>query len=746
MVNLSPIERHLNFYRIHLLAFIVLPLLWAVVFWACNGAFPVAFIDSLYVCISAATGTGLLTLDLSGLTAWQQVLIVLIEIVGNQAFVAWVVVVVRRSYFRQRLRHIVEAEMKRTSTIEHSQDVPSSTRHIRETLKRLKFKQEEMERASRENSKLPQAPKSVVRADMIRRLDVAPRPIDPMASMPTPSPLTADTSPRQQGSTWPTAPSVGARSPQAQDTSLPGPACRQRRFLRGQLRRVSERGRARLETPAPGRSSRGPQATAHAHDARAETLVPTGGGAALTPEGPVKSVPYLSFSATVRRNSAFYGLTAENIEELGGVEYRALSALLWIIPVYYFGILAVSFIIIAPYMSLPEWESNFHPPLQHRVINPVWFSAFQVIGAWANTGRATSVQSGNTWISLVDQNVVPFQTAYIFILVLVFCVLAGNTCLPVFWTLWKLPGPARYKEALHFLLDHPRRCTIYLFPARQTWLLIGTIMVLNLTNLLFDLVLNIGNPATEALPFGVRFIDAVLLAAACRNAGYQPVSVAALVPAVQVLFVVMMYIAIYPIAMSVRATNVYEQKSLGVYEQVPEDDEIDDDEHWNRPTESRVAIWGKYLLRHARRQLSFVFELVSAYGTENFALSGGMHVLSKLVVCAVMIRGRHRGLPVALDRAVLFPSDFLPTRATGPSEPEKPPVAAEEAEAEVEAGEVVGPLRDAPALAAKMRMRARTVSLVVAEERRAPGAGAGVNVPDPGGVARADGGVSVGSV
>ena len=88
----------------------------------------------------------------------------------------------------------------------------------------------------------------------------------------------------------------------------------------------------------------------------------------------------------------------------------------------------------------------------------------------------------------------------------------------------------------------------------------------------------------------------------------------------------MMYIAIYPIAMryspfysqsqqatyppvlplSVRATNVYEEKSLGVYENANEDDdELDNDAHWNRPSESRVAIWGKYLMRHARRQLSF---------------------------------------------------------------------------------------------------------------------------------------------
>lgn len=62
-----------------------------------------------------------------------------------------------------------------------------------------------------------------------------------------------------------------------------------------------------------------------------------------------------------------------------------------------------------------------------------------------------------------------------------------------------------------------------------------------------------------------------------------------------------------------------------------------------------------------------VFEVVSAYGTvglslgitnSNYSLSGAFRPLSKLVVCAVILRGRHRSLPVAIDRAILLPSDL----------------------------------------------------------------------------------------
>ena len=62
-----------------------------------------------------------------------------------------------------------------------------------------------------------------------------------------------------------------------------------------------------------------------------------------------------------------------------------------------------------------------------------------------------------------------------------------------------------------------------------------------------------------------------------------------------------------------------------------------------------------------------MFELVSAYGSiglsiglpnANYSTCGAFHPLSKVIVCLVMIRGRHRGLPVAIDRAIMLPREF----------------------------------------------------------------------------------------
>ncbi|KAF7362270.1 Potassium transport protein [Mycena venus] len=410
-----------------------------------------------------------------------------------------------------------------------------------------------------------------------------------------------------------------------------------------------------------------------------------------------KPAPYISFDAIVGRNSAFHQLTREQQDELGGVEYRALKALLWIVAGYHIGVQLVAFTVIAPYMSQPKWRDDFLPPMQHKKLHSTWFSLFQVISAYTNTG-----------MSLVDQSMVPFQRGYVMIVFMVLLILAGNTAFPIFlrFTIWMLahvvPKGSRASETLHFLLDHPRRCFIYLFPSHQTWFLLTVVLFLNMTDWFFFMVLDIGNPAMDSIPLNVRFAIGLLQAIAVRAAGFGTVALSALAPAVKVLYLIMMYISVYPIAMSVRSTNVYEEQSLGVFR----DEDSDDDEENFKPTgENRVTVWSRYLAMHARKQLAFdmwwlglaiflvciieknpltaeenfgwfnifsiVFELVSAYGTvglslgiptENYSFSGALTPLSKLIVCLVMIRGRHRGLPVAIDRAVLLPMEFAAPR------------------------------------------------------------------------------------
>lgn len=191
------------------------------------------------------------------------------------------------------------------------------------------------------------------------------------------------------------------------------------------------------------------------------------------------------------------------------------------------------------------------------------------------------------------------------------------------------------------------------------------------------------------LPVGLRILAGWFQAVSTRTAGFAVVNLANLHPGVQVSYMLMMYISVLPIAISVRRTNVYEEKSLGIWGSAEAE----------REDESEPS----YVGAHLRRQLSFdlwyiflglfiiaiaegsrlqsndgadqaftlfavLFEVVSAYGTVGLSLgyptinasfSAEFGVIGKLVIIAMQIRGRHRGLPYELDRAILLPSESL---------------------------------------------------------------------------------------
>ncbi|KAJ7594901.1 cation transport protein-domain-containing protein [Mycena floridula] len=789
------LRKNLNFYRVHIIFFTFTPLFFSLILFASNGQFKISYIDSLFISVSSMTVCGLATVDLSGLTGWQQVILFIQMCLGSPVVVSWVMVYLRRYYFAKRFavfkaKARAEAAAQAASSSGYSGTIKASIPPVtwpQRIAKLFCLKLSSLSIVDEEGSDEGGESKGKkFRANMIKRLDEAPQRVNPSGWVSGTVPASRrfsilqspDDSNRPQLSfAEPQRDVQGSKSPTSAVPSPPLPAT----VNLTRPRRVSDPGEAtrpsvpvqRFETIAAQHSPTfprtqtiefsAPQAVPrrsradHTSDSdfsrpdirsiRAQTRhVPLSqhltnqthksmkhsdfGGfpmphelvhsffswcfpklkrqltrtvtiprtttiASMHSDNPppgAKHVSYITFKAEVGRNSTFGDLTTEDLEELGGVEYRALNALLWIVGGYHICVHLLAFVVIAPYMSLSKWKQDFLPPALHKPVHSTWFSLFQVVSAYTNTGT-----------SLVDTSMVPFQKAYPMIVVMGFLVLAGNTCFPIFlrftiWILSKLvPAKSRISETLHFLLDHPRRCFIYLFPSHQTWFLLTIVLTLNLTDWFFFMVLDIGNPAIESISLGVRFIIGLLQAIAVRAAGFGTVSLSSLAPGVKVLYVIMMYISVYPIAMSVRSTNVYEEQSLGVFK----DDDDEEEEHSFQPVGPRVTVWSRYLTMHARKQLAFdmwwlglalflvciieradidkpenalwlnifsiIFELVSAYGTvglslgiptQNYSLSGALRPLSKLIICLVMIRGRHRGLPVAIDRAVILPQEF----------------------------------------------------------------------------------------
>jgi Trk-type K+ transport system membrane component len=208
----------------------------------------------------------------------------------------------------------------------------------------------------------------------------------------------------------------------------------------------------------------------------------------------------------------------------------------------------------------------------------------------------------------------------------------------------------------------------------------------------------------NAIPRGSRVLDGLFQAVCVRSGGFYVVNISALQLGTQVIYVVMMYISVYPVVITMRHSNVYEERSLGIYadDQFPNDDDQDSSSDTSRNPLSMTPAAGRiyFIRQQLRAQMAYdlwwialaviiiciveagqftrnpvtfsafniIFETVSAYGcvgistglpNQLYSFSGAWHTLSKLVLCAVMIRGRHRGLPVAIDKAIMLPSEKL---------------------------------------------------------------------------------------
>ncbi|KAJ9154940.1 Potassium transport protein [Pleurostoma richardsiae] len=398
-----------------------------------------------------------------------------------------------------------------------------------------------------------------------------------------------------------------------------------------------------------------------------------------------EETPYLSWEPTLGRNSAFLGLTEEQREELGGIEYRSLKTLALVLGVYFWGFWTLGIICLVPWII----HSGYGTLVDEAGVARTWWGFFTPTSAFMDLGFTLTPDSMNS-----------FNTAVFPLLLMSFLIVIGNTGFPVMlrFIIWIcslfVPRATGLWEELRFLLDHPRRCFTLLFPSGATWWLFWLLVVLNGLDLIFFIVLDLGSGPVAQLPAGIRVLDGLFQAASTRTAGFTCINLAEVHPAVQTSYLIMMYISVFPIAISVRRTNVYEEKSLGIYSK---GDEIEEGEAGDL----------SYVGAHLRRQLSFdlwyifvgffilsiseaaklqrndfsmfavLFEIVSAYGTVglslgytgvNTSLSGQFSVVGKLVIIAMQIRGRHRGLPYGLDRAILLPSESLNAKEAADAE------------------------------------------------------------------------------
>ncbi|KAL4893678.1 putative cation transporter [Aspergillus ambiguus] len=646
----------LNFITLHYAYFISVSLGCSLVFWGAANPFrSVSFWDSFFMCVSAITGAGLNTVDLSTLNTFQQAILFCLLIVGHAIPISMTVLLVRRKAFERKFKGISqEWAQKRVF------------RRIR-NLDHLSHRRSE-------------APNPEAGPDQMGRRPGSKH--DPKIFETTYNAASMNLADDDDHIRW------------ADDDQITLSNVRSHGHRNHHLFHNAGVG-ARLDL------------NNHPNNASPNLPVVEEEYSDMPPlksrlRGPQK---YFSSKGMVSRNSQFHGLTLEEREKLGGVEYRAISFLSLIVFFYWAMFLVLGII------GVGTWLEVNHPDIPRKNgLSPFWTGAFFAVSAFVNSG-----------MSLLDSNMTALQTSAYPLITMGMLILAGNTLYPCFlrfiiWFMRRLlpakPSWKTWQVTLDFILDHPRRVYTNLFPARHTWYLLGTIIVLNGFDWAMFEILAIGNKEIEKLPAGYRVLDGLFQALAVRAGGFYVVTISGLRQGLLVLYVLMMYVSAYPVLVTMRNTNVYEERSLGIY---THDEQL---EASSRKSPSifmslvRHHLLGRqdvtttessrsyFVHQQLRSQLShdiwwialgvlfisiaespnyskdpvgystfnIIFEVVSAYGCvgvsvgypgTNSSFCGSWHTISKLILAAVALRGRHRGLPVAIDKAVMLPNESL---------------------------------------------------------------------------------------
>jgi hypothetical protein len=196
-----------------------------------------------------------------------------------------------------------------------------------------------------------------------------------------------------------------------------------------------------------------------------------------------EGMPYLSWEATVGRNSAFVDLTEEQREELGGIEYRSLKSLALILVLYFWGFTLFAIVCLLPWISN---SATYGAVVTAAGQGRTWWGIFIANSAFTDLG-----------FTLTPDSMISFQTAIWPLFIMSFLIIIGNTGFPIMlriiiWvTSLYVPRDSGIWEELKFLLDHPRRCFTLLFPSKATWWLFWILVTLNGLDLLLFIVLDV---------------------------------------------------------------------------------------------------------------------------------------------------------------------------------------------------------------------------------------------------------------
>jgi Trk-type K+ transport system membrane component len=342
-------------------------------------------------------------------------------------------------------------------------------------------------------------------------------------------------------------------------------------------------------------------------------------------------------------------------------EYRALKYIIVLVLSYFILLVMVGGTILSCWSIGKE-------PLGD--LNPGSFGFFHAFSAFNNAGLSTMPGNGS---------MVPWVNSVLPLMIIASLAILGNTMFPVFFRLYVLSiqagvnrwGSEQMKETFQFIVNHPRRITIHLFDKWTTLFL----FMINSSITLFGIAWyyialdpdDIGYVADPLL----RFVNAFFSSVMTRTTGFNSLDIGKLPPALLVVYAGMMYFASSPVYVTIQRTD-----TEGVSKDVSgtQVEEVNLFRHFRRILEQHaillslafilIVTFESEAFEHDSNYTVFgiMFEVISGYGTVGLSMGypgmatsfcGVWSNPSKVILTAVMLMGRLRGLPRSIDTAIV---------------------------------------------------------------------------------------------
>ncbi|KAL0241120.1 hypothetical protein GEMRC1_006355 [Eukaryota sp. GEM-RC1] len=339
------------------------------------------------------------------------------------------------------------------------------------------------------------------------------------------------------------------------------------------------------------------------------------------------------------------------------IEYHAMSRLLivlsvYIISLYLFGFLCLSLrFILSP-------SSRF---IAEQAGGWKFFTIFHVISATTNCG-----------LSLFNSSMTPFSNDPCILIPSMILIVLGQTGFPIALRviIYQRSKRSRYGPVYSYLLEHGRSVYTHLFSSVETLYLLFWWIIFFIFQFSAILIFDYHHFPEEGL---LHLLNAVFMTISTRVAGFSTIEISSVSPPMLIIYMLLHILAVTPFISVLRSsaeTIKPSEEPKGFNSALRRFVSSQQSNPWVRDFFWVYFSWLVLTITVYKQfdgafLFSLLFEVSSSYGNIGLSMGTGVPtepslaavtgVFGKLVLCLVMIAGRHRDLPSSgytLDRAV----------------------------------------------------------------------------------------------